>query len=78
MPKDTSYFCGHCKEYPGKSTFYKHKKRYYNHSSRTWQVVNLAKTCGATLLIDQDDISFDDDLLEESLTELQGLSVLSL
>ena len=70
--KDTSYFCGHCKEYLGKSTFYKHKKRYYNHSSRTWQLINSAKTCGATLLIDQDDILFDDDLLEESLSELQG------
>ena len=68
----TRYFCGHCKEYLGKSTFYKHKKRYYNHSSRTWQLVNSAKTCGATLLIDQDDILFDGDLLEESLSELQG------
>lgn len=68
----TPYFCGHCKEYLGKSTFYKHKKRYYNHSSRTWQLVNSAKTCGATLLIDQDHILFDGDLLEESLSELQG------
>lgn len=68
----TRYFCGLCKEYLGKSTFYKHKKRYYNHSSRTWQLVNSAKTCGATLLIDQDHILFDGDLLEESLSELQG------
>lgn len=78
MPKDSSshYFCGHCKDYVGKSTFYKHKKRYYNHSARTWRFAETAKsqpakTSGASTFMDQDDISFDDG---ECLSMSQGMS----
>ena len=77
MPKDTSshYFCGHCKDYVGKSTFYKHKKRYYNHSARAWRFAESAKsqpakTSGASTFMDPDDISFDD---EECLSMSQGM-----
>lgn len=83
MPKDTTYhyFCGHCKEYVGKSTFYKHKRRYYNDSARTWRLSENAgksqpaQTSCATTFMSQDDIPLDDDFLEESLTVFQGMSV---
>ena len=78
MPKDISshYFCGHCKDYVGKSTFYKHKKRYYNHSAWTWRFAETAKsqpgkTSGASTFMDPDDISFAD---EECLAMFQGMS----
>ena len=77
MPKDTSshYFCGHCKDYVGKSTFYKLKKRYYNHSARTWRFTETAKSQpakrGASTFMDPDDISFND---EECLSMSQGMS----
>lgn len=40
MPKYTgsNFFCGNCQQIAGKSTFYKHKKRFYNFSSWTWKM----------------------------------------
>lgn len=67
MPKHASrIFCGHCKVFVGKSTFYKHKRRYYNASVRRWQQptnVEMPRKSeiSNTLLRD---FSFDDDFLE--------------
>ena len=77
MPKDTDsqFFCGHCKQFLGKSTFYKHKKRFYNISTRKWQVFQVdTQTTGnkprrsPRSFIFQEDIDtpFDDDFLESA------------
>ena len=84
MPKYTSshLFCGHCKEFLGKSTFYKHKRRYYNVSNGTWQLAEAAstpkpnKTRSSHPSVFQDDMSFDDDFSEPSLPTDQGKSTL--
>ena len=75
----SAFFCGHCKEFLGKSTFYKHKRRFYNVSSGTWQLAEAASTKTNTIRssrsFDQNDIPFEDDLsdlLEPSLREHEG------
>lgn len=75
----SAFFCGHCKEFLGKSTFYKHKRRFYNVSSGTWQLAEAASTKTTTIpssrSFDRNDMPFEDessDLLEPSLREHEG------
>jgi len=69
-----NFFCGHCKEFLGKSTFYKHKRRFYNVSSGTWQLAEAVSTkTNATRpsrSFDRNDMPFEDsedDFLEPSM-----------
>ena len=76
MPKNVAsrIFCGHCKEFVGKSTFYKHKRRYYNASVRTWQQprpVAMQRKSGISNTLPMD-LSFDDDFLETKAKNHKG------
>ena len=44
----SNFFCGHCKKFLGKSTFYKHKRRFYNVSSGLWQLAEAVSTKTST------------------------------
>ena len=75
-------FCGLCKEYVIKSTFYRHKRRYYSVSDKTWQLAQAtrlkANTTEASRSFEyfQDDLPFEDDFLESNLPKDQGKSTL--
>ena len=75
---ESQFFCGHCKEYLSKSTFYKHKRRYYNVSDKTWQLAettspkeNTTRTSRSFEYF-QDDLPFEDDFFSKD----QGKSTL--
>ena len=83
MPKRTSsrFFCPHCNEYLGKSTFYKHKRRYFNLSEGKWRVEEGATTkrnTEASSFVSHD-VPFDvidDDFLEPNTTKDRGKSAI--
>ena len=85
MPKYTgsNLFCGHCQQIVGKSTFYKHKKRFYNFSSRTWKMAatthsktsDRTRKCSSSFLFQEAGPS-DDDFLEPDLSKYHGKSTL--
>ena len=85
MPKYTgsNFFCGHCQQIVGKSTFYKHKKRFYNFSSRTWKMAatTYSKTPDRTRnysssFLFQEEGPNDDDFAESDLSKHHGTSTL--
>ena len=72
----SKYFCGHCKEFLGKSTFYRHKRRFCNVSTGTWQpaeaVSTKTNTTSSSRSFDRDNLPFEVDLSEPSLREHKG------
>ena len=43
-------FCGHCKKFLPKSTFYRHKSDYYNNVSKTWQQLDTSSSSSTCMV----------------------------
>ena len=87
MPKpkvlDSHIFCGHCKEFLVKSTFYTHKRRFYKNGR--WQLAEASDSSTANRHLnttpisssefdfaDDEPFNFDDDFSELSQPKHQG------
>ena len=47
-------YCLHCKELVTKSTYYRHKNKYYNRDSKTWTILNNESVLSSTSSSDED------------------------
>jgi len=46
---DVSWYCPHCEEFVSKTTYYRHRKRFFNHLENTWEIPGVAETTSTLL-----------------------------